>query len=143
MTSSADDQPEFQDASLQVNPNPGDEEVELAATEIIAVIPVQKETSETLHKVEDTNKTPTEEEVKVQPKNDTEDRSEIGTVPDTFMPEHFGLLHDPGVIRFHSVDYDSEGEVNTKIDVVVVNKILSYSKRLKSLSLNDLNISCL
>ena len=142
MTSSADDQPEFQDASLQVNPNPGDEEVELAATEIIAVIPVQKETSETLHKVEDTNKTPTEE-VKVQPKNDTEDRSEIGTVPDTFMPEHFGLLHDPGVIRFHSVDYDSEGEVNTKIDVVVVNKILSYSKRLKSLSLNDLNISCL
>ena len=142
MTSSADDQPEFQDASLQVDPGPGEEEVELAATEIIAVIPVQKETSETLHKVEDTNKTPTEE-VKVQPKNDTEDRSEIGTVPDTFMPEHFGLLHDPGVIRFHSVDYDSEGEVNTKIDVVVVNKILSYSKRLKSLSLNDLNISCL
>ena len=142
MTSSADDQPEFQDASLQVDPDPGEDEVELAATEIIAVIPVQKETSETLHKVEDTNKTPTEE-VKVQPKNDTEDRSEIGTVPDTFMPEHFGLLHDPGVIRFHSVDYDSEGEVNTKIDVVVVNKILSYSKRLKSLSLNDLNISCL
>ena len=142
MTSSADDQPESQDASLQVDPDPGDEEVELAATEIIAVIPVQKETSETLHKVEDTNKTPTEE-VKVQPKNDTEDKSEIGTVPDTFMPEHFGLLHDPGVIRFHSVDYDSEGEVNTKIDVVVVNKILSYSKRLKSLSLNDLNISCL
>ena len=142
MTSSADDQPEFQDASLQVDPDPGEVEVELAATEIIAVIPVQKETSETLHKVEDTNKTPTEE-VKVQPKNDTEDRSEIGTVPDTFMPEHFGLLHDPGVIRFHSVDYDSEGEVNTKIDVVVVNKILSYSKRLKSLSLNDLNISCL
>ena len=142
MTSSADDQPEFQDASLQVDPDPGVEEVELAATEIIAVIPVQKETSETLHKVEDTNKTPTEE-VKVQPKNDTEDKSEIGTVPDTFMPEHFGLLHDPGVIRFHSVDYDSEGEVNTKIDVVVVNKILSYSKRLKSLSLNDLNISCL
>ena len=142
MTSSADDQPEFQDASLQFDQNPGEEEVELAATEIIAVIPVQKETSETLHKVEDTNKTPTEE-VKVQPKNDTEDRSEIETVPDTFMPEHFGLLHDPGVIRFHSVDYDSEGEVNTKIDVVVVNKILSYSKRLKSLSLNDLNISCL
>ena len=142
MTSSADDQPEFQDASLQFDQNPGEEEVELAATEIIAVIPVQKETSETLHKVEDTNKTSTEE-VKVQPKNDTEDRSEIGTVPDTFMPEHFGLLHDPGVIRFHSVDYDSEGEVNTKIDVVVVNKILSYSKRLKSLSLNDLNISCL
>ena len=142
MTSSADDQPEHKDASLQIDPYPGDEEVELAATEIIAVIPVQKETSETLHKVEDTNKTPTEE-VKVQPKNDTEDRSEIGTVPDTFMPEHFGLLHDPGVIRFHSVDYDSEGEVNTKIDVVVVNKILSYSKRLKSLSLNDLNISCL
>ena len=139
---SADDQPESKEASLQVDPHPGDEEVELAATEIIAVIPVQKETSETLHKVEDTNKTPTEE-VKVQPKNDTEDRSEIGTVPDTFMPEHFGLLHDPGVIRFHSVDYDSEGEVNTKIDVVVVNKILSYSKRLKSLSLNDLNISCL
>ena len=139
---SADDQPESKDASLQVDPDPGEEEVELAATEIIAVIPVQKETSETLHKVEDTNKTPTEE-VKVQPKNDTEDRSEIGTVPDTFMPEHFGLLHDPGVIRFHSVDYDSEGEVNTKIDVVVVNKILSYSKRLKSLSLNDLNISCL
>ena len=142
MTSSADDQPEFQDASLQVDPDLGEDEVELAATEIIAVIPVQKETSETLHKVEDTNKTPTEE-VKVQPKNDTEDRSEIETVPDTFMPEHFGLLHDPGVIRFHSVDYDSEGEVNTKIDVVVVNKILSYSKRLKSLSLNDLNISCL
>ena len=142
MTSSADDQPEFQDASLQVDPDPGEDEVELAATEIIAVIPVQKETSETLHKVEDTNKTPTEE-VKVQPKNDTEDKSEIETVPDTFMPEHFGLLHDPGVIRFHSVDYDSEGEVNTKIDVVVVNKILSYSKRLKSLSLNDLNISCL
>ena len=142
MTSSADDQPEFQDASLQVDPDPGEDEVELAATEIIAVIPVQKETSETLHKVEDTNKTPTEE-VKVQPKNDTEDRSEIETVADTFMPEHFGLLHDPGVIRFHSVDYDSEGEVNTKIDVVVVNKILSYSKRLKSLSLNDLNISCL
>ena len=139
---SADDQPEFQDASLQVDPDPVEEEVELATTEIIAVIPLQKETSETLHKVEDTNKTPTEE-VKVQPKNDTEDRSEIGTVPDTFMPEHFGLLHDPGVIRFHSVDYDSEGEVNTKIDVVVVNKILSYSKRLKSLSLNDLNISCL
>ena len=142
MTSSADDQPEFQDASLQFDQNPGEEEVELAATEIIAVIPVQKETSETLHKVEDTNKTSTEE-VKVQPKNDTEDKSEIETVPDTFMPEHFGLLHDPGVIRFHSVDYDSEGEVNTKIDVVVVNKILSYSKRLKSLSLNDLNISCL
>ena len=142
MTSSADDQPEFQDASLQVDPDPGEVGVELAATEIIAVIPVQKETSETLHKVEDTNKTPTEE-VKVQPKNDTEDKSEIETVPDTFMPEHFGLLHDPGVIRFHSVDYDSEGEVNTKIDVVVVNKILSYSKRLKSLSLNDLNISCL
>ena len=142
MTSSADDQPEFQDASLQVDPNPGEEEVELAPTEIVAVIPVQKGTSETLHKVEDTNKTPTEE-VKVQPKNDTEDKSEIETVPDTFMPEHFGLLHDPGVIRFHSVDYDSEGEVNTKIDVVVVNKILSYSKRLKSLSLNDLNISCL
>ena len=141
MTSSADDQPESKDASLQVDPDPGEEEVELAATEIVAV-PVQKETSETLHKVEDTNKTPTEE-VKVQPKNDTEDRSEIGTVPDTFMPEHFGLLHDPGVIRFHSVDYDSEGEVNTKLDVVVVNKILSYSKRLKSLSLNDLNISCL
>ena len=140
MTSSADDQPEFQDASLQVDPDPG--EVEVAPSEIVAVA-VQKETSETLHKVEDTNKTPTEEEVKVQPKNDTEDRSEIGTVPDTFMPEHFGLLHDPGVIRFHSVDYDSEGEVNTKIDVVVVNKILSYSKRLKSLSLNDLNISCL
>ena len=140
MASSADDQ--FQDASLQVDPGPGEKEVELAATEIIAVIPVQKETSETLHKVEDTNKTPTEE-VKVQPKNDTEDKSEIETVPDTFMPEHFGLLHDPGVIRFHSVDYDSEGEVNTKIDVVVVNKILSYSKRLKSLSLNDLNISCL
>ena len=142
MTSSADDQPESKDASLQVDPGPGEEEVELAATEIIAVIPVQKETSETLHKVEDTNKTSTEE-VKVQPKNDTEDKSEIETVPDTFMPEHFGLLHDPGVIRFHSVDYDSEGEVNTKIDVVVVNKILSYSKRLKSLSLNDLNISCL
>ena len=119
MASSADDQPEFQDASSQqVYPGPGEEEVELATTEIIAVIPVQKETSETLHKVEDTNKTPTEE-VKVQPKNDTEDRSEIGTVPDTFMPEHFGLLHDPGVIRFHSVDYDSEGEVNTKIDFQV------------------------
>ena len=135
---SADDQPESKEASLQVDP----EEVEVAPSEIVAVA-VQKETSETLHKVEDTNKTPTEEEVKVQPKNDTEDRSEIETVPDTFMPEHFGLLHDPGVIRFHSVDYDSEGEVNTKIDVVVVNKILSYSKRLKSLSLNDLNISCL
>ena len=140
MTSSADDQPEFQDASLQVDPDPG--EVEMAPSEIVAVA-VQKETSETLHKVEDTNKTPTEEEVKVQPKNDSEDKNEIETVPDTFMPEHFGLLHDPGVIRFHSVDYDSEGEVNTKIDVVVVNKILSYSKRLKSLSLNDLNISCL
>ena len=139
---SADDQPESKEASLQVDPGPGEEEVELAATEIIAVIPVQKETSETLHKVGHNNKTPTEE-VKVQPKNDTEDKSEIETVPDTFMPEHFGLLHDPGVIRFHSVDYDSEGEVNTKIDVVVVNKILSYSKRLKSLSLNDLNISCL
>ena len=142
MTSSADDQPESKDTSLQVDPDPGEVEVELAATEIIAVIPVQKETSETLHKVEDTNKTSTEE-MKVQPKNDSEDKSEIETVPDTFMPEHFGLLHDPGVIRFHSVDYDSEGEVNTKIDVVVVNKILSYSKRLKSLSLNDLNISCL
>ena len=142
MTSSADDQPESKDTSLQVDPHPGEDEVELAATEIVAVA-VQKETSETLHKVEDTNKTSTEEEVKVQPKNDTEDKSEIETVPDTFMPEHFGLLHDPGVIRFHSVDYDSEGEVNTKIDVVVVNKILSYSKRLKSLSLNDLNISCL
>ena len=142
MASCADDQPEFQDASLQVDPDPGEVGVELAPSEIVAVA-VQKETSETLHKVEDTNKTPTEEEVKVQPKNDTEDRSEIETVPDTFMPEHFGLLHDPGVIRFHSVDYDSEGEVNTKIDVVVVNKILSYSKRLKSLSLNDLNISCL
>ena len=132
-------------SSLQVDPDPGEEEeeveLEVAPTEIVAV-PVQKETSETLQKVEDTNKAPSKE-VKVRPKNDTEDRSEIETVPDTFMPEHFGLLHDPGVIRFHSVDYDSEGEVDTKIDVVVVNKILSYSKRLKSLSLNDLNISCL
>ena len=77
------------------------------------------------------------------------DESEI--ICDNFNPEFFGLLTDPGVIRFDTVDYidicSSEDEIQNMeqingLKLPLICGLLNSKARKISISLNDINISC-
>ena len=70
---------------------------------------------------------------------------------DDFNPEYFGLIHDPGVMRFDVIDYEDMGTDNERTfksnpifcKFLFFERIFYIRKLRYSLSLSDINISCL
>ena len=81
---------------------------------------------------------------------DVDECDNTQVICDNFNPEFFGLLTDPGVIRFDTIDYVEccacDEEINVEqlqsLQIPLICGLLASRTRKMSISLNDINISC-